>query len=269
MPAPSQGAVNTEVDLILARLSQEFVETASDQLDEIEERLDVLDSGQEMATNDLFDIQRNIHNIKGQGSTFGFPVIGRIAHLLEDYLENAGGVQRENIKDMRVFIDAMMGILSTGEHFQPHEVERLLRELPMGRPLAYSNQDVRGVDVLLVMPAGVQRKIVSQELLACGFQVNRAYSSLEALSTALDMVPDVVVINHDMTPFNGCELAKVFACIDKLKDTHIVLFTSHDRGDEHLMGLPENVSVVEKRANYAASLGKLLLKWGVFGDIAS
>lgn len=126
-----------QVEQILARLKQEFVETARDQLEDIETRLDWLDSGRAIDADDLYDIQRNIHNIKGQGSTFGYPVIGRIAHLLEDYLENVGGVLRENVKDIRAFIEVMTDILAFGENFDADEVEALLRSLPSGRPTSF------------------------------------------------------------------------------------------------------------------------------------
>jgi chemotaxis protein histidine kinase CheA len=71
---------------ILVRLRQEFIETAGDQLDEIDSKLDQLDSGQDNAEDILLHIQRDIHNIKGQGPTFGIPLTGRVAHMLEDYL---------------------------------------------------------------------------------------------------------------------------------------------------------------------------------------
>lgn len=258
-----------KVNAIMARLTQEFKETARDQLEDVETRIDWLDSGRDMDDDSLFDIQRNIHNIKGQGATFGYPIIGRVAHLFEDYLENCGGVHRENVKDMRAYIEMMMSILSSGENFSIDETDALLRQLPTGKPQSFSDQASHGVDVLLVMPNGVQRKLVAQELLACGFNVNRAYNAIEALQAALDVAPDVVFVNNDIAPFNGCELAQVFNNIERLKDTHFVLLTSYDHGDEHLAGLPDNVSVVEKRRDYKEALGELLMEWGVFGKIAS
>jgi len=262
-PSPS------DVDAILARLRVEFVENTRDQLDEIETRIDWLDSGREISADDLFDVQRNIHNIKGQGGTFGYPLVGRVAHLFEDYLENVGGVKPENIKDLRTYIETMTSLLVSGENYTLQQTEELLRALPMGRATGFSGQETHDVEVLLVMPRGLQRRLVANELMSCGFHVNRAHDSMEALSYALDMAPDIVFANYDMTPFNGCELARVFGGIERLRDIHFVLFTSYEQGDAHLVGLPDNVSVVEKRQDYANSLSALLMKWGVFGQIAS
>jgi len=67
---------------ILARLRQEFIETARDQIEDIEVALDRVENGDGDADEDLLGIQREIHNIKGQGPTFGFPLTGRVAHML-------------------------------------------------------------------------------------------------------------------------------------------------------------------------------------------
>jgi len=258
-----------EISAILDRLTQEFVENARDQLEDIEARLDWLDSGQEMSPDDLYDVQRNIHNIKGQGGTFGHPLVGRVAHLFEDFLENVGGVKAGNVKASRAYIEMMMNLLGTEENHPPRQVEEMLRTLPSGRSEGFTRQETHDVDVLLVMPAGLQRRIVSSELLSCGFHVNRAYDSMEALAYASDIAPDIVFANYDMQPFNGRELAGVFNSIDRLQGIHFVLFTSYELGDEHLADLPANVSVVEKRQDYAKSLSTLLMDWGVFGQMAS
>jgi len=258
-----------EVDVILARLKLEFVENTRDQLDEIETRIDWLDSGREMSADDLYDVQRNIHNIKGQGATFGFPLVGRVAHLFEDYLENVGGVKQGNIKDLRVYIETMTNILMSGENYSLPQAEDLLRALPTGRAMSFSSQETHDVDVLLVMPRGLQRRLVATELMSCGFHVNRAHDSMEALSYALDITPDIIFTSYDVTPFNGSELARVFASIERLQSIHFVLFTSYEQGDAHLADLPDNVSVVEKRQDYAKSLSALLMEWGVFGQMAS
>ncbi|MHA1597703.1 MAG: Hpt domain-containing protein, partial [Alphaproteobacteria bacterium] len=106
---------NNDTDGILAQLRQEFIETARDQLDDIETKLDWLASGQGNVEKELFSIQRHIHNIKGQGATFGFPLTGRVAHMLEDYLINADGIQAESIADIRVYLSLMADLISTSE----------------------------------------------------------------------------------------------------------------------------------------------------------
>lgn len=259
---------DNEDDSILARLRLEFIETARDQIDDIEVKIDRLDSGQGDAEEELLSIRRHIHNIKGQGATFGYPTTGRVAHMLEDYLKNTDEIRPESISDIRAYLSLMVDLISSGESIAKDGSQSLLTALPTGQVVAFSAQPVHNVNVLLVMPAGLQRKLIAKELLSCGFRVMRAYDSVEALSVALDIAPDIVFIDYDMTPFNGCELCNVFAVVDKLRDIHIVLLTSYEGGDEHLQNLPDYISVVEKRKDFGESIGESLIQWGVFGNIS-
>ena len=170
---------------ILARLRQEFIETARDQIEDIEVALDRVENGDGDADEDLLGIQREIHNIKGQGPTFGFPLTGRVAHMLEDYLINADGLKAANLSDIRVYLGLMVNLISTDEALGDDDPQDLLNSLPTGQVVTYSHQKPYNVSVLLVMPSGLQRKMVAYELLSCGFRVMRAYDSVEAISISL------------------------------------------------------------------------------------
>lgn len=258
---------DNEIDGILARLRQEFIETARDQIDDIEIKLDQVESGIGDAHEHLLSIQRHIHNIKGQGATFGFPLTGRVAHMLEDYLKNCSGFEAANVHDVHAYLDMMQDLIFSDEVIGDESPEVMLNRLPTGQVQTFSTQKTHDINVLLVMPSGLQRKMVSQELLSCGFRVMRAYDTIEALSVAMDITPDVVFVNYDMTPFSGPELARIFAAVERLSDVHIVLLTGYELGDEHLQGLPDNLSVVEKRQDFSESIGQLLMDWGVFGKL--
>ncbi len=252
---------------ILAQLRQEFIEAARDQIEDIETKLDQLESGQANADEELLSIQRHIHNIKGQGGTFGYPLTGRVAHMLEDYLKNAGSIRAESIADIRTYLTLMVNLISTGESIAGDDPQSLLKALPTGQAVTFSTQRTHNINVLLVMPAGLQRKLVAKELLSCGFRVLRAYDTLEALSVAVDLVPDIVFVNYDMRPFNGSELSNMFAAVDELRDIHFVLLTSYESGNEQLQHMADNVSVIQKKRDFTESIGELLVQWGVFGNI--
>jgi CheY-like chemotaxis protein/HPt (histidine-containing phosphotransfer) domain-containing protein len=263
----SSSPENTDnaVDEILVRLSQEFVESTLDLLDEMDKRVDTLDKGKGDIEDVRQYIQREVHNIKGQGSTFGFPLTGRVAHMLEDYLLNVSTLQSEHLADIRGYLDLMVNLINQREPLDETERTDLLNSLPTGKVRAFSGQQSRNVNVLLVMPSGLQRKLVSRELLSCGFRVMRAYDCIEAQSVALDIVPDVVFVNYDMTPFTGREMCHVFAAIEKLRSIKIILLTSYDAGDTHISGLPGNVSVVQKHTDFTETIGSILIDMGLFG----
>jgi chemotaxis protein histidine kinase CheA len=117
---------------ILAKLRQEFIDVARNQLDGIDKKLDQLDSAQPGADEVLHSIQRDIHNIMGQGATFGFPLTGRVAQMLEDYLKNADAINAENLADIRVYLGLMVKLISTGESIGEDDPQNLLDTLPTG-----------------------------------------------------------------------------------------------------------------------------------------
>lgn len=255
-------------DEIIASLRQEFIESAVDQLADIEHLLDQLEVGKTLSEDELFSIPRNIHNIKGQGATFGFPLVGQIAHLLEDYLENASGVRRELLPDLRQYLDSMAKFLDVGKEPIDNEAEALLASLPyFNKADGYLSQKTNDVQILLAMPPGLQRKVVSRELLSCGFQVNRAYDALETLSLALSFKPDIVMVNGEFDPFDGVELAKVFSSIECLCDIHFVIFSAFEESSAHFAETPDNVSIVVKRGDFRETLRELFISWGVFGEL--
>ncbi|MCK5166130.1 MAG: Hpt domain-containing protein [Rhodospirillaceae bacterium] len=259
-----------KIEDILASLRQEFIETASDQLADIERLLERLEVGEALGEDDLFSIPRNIHNIKGQGATFGFPLIGKIAHLSEDYLESAGGVRKEYLHDVRIFLDLMAKIIDDEKEPEGEDAEKILSSLPhfnVGK--GYSAQKINDVKVLLAMPPGLQRKVVARELLSCGFQVIRAYDAMEAVSASIAFMPDIVMVNREFDPFDGVELAKVFSSIERLSDIHFIIFSSYEEGDEHLAETPANASIVTKRKDFSETLSELFISWGLFGEVGS
>ena len=260
---------DNELDGLLAKLHQEFIEMARDQIEDIETSLDWIDSGAENVDERLLSIRRHVHNIKGQGGTFGFPLTGRVAHMLEDYLKNTGEIKSKNVTDIRAYLDLMVDLVGSDESIALEDPQGLLNALPSGQEATFSSQKPHDVNVLLVMPSGLQRKMIATELLSCGFRVMRAYSSVEALSVAVDIKPDIMFVNYEMAPFDGTQLCNVFAAVDHLRDIHIVLLTSHEPQDDHLQHLPATVSVVEKRTDFLDRIGELLIQWGVFGDIPS
>jgi len=163
----------------------------------------------------------------------------------------------------------MVDLISTAESIAEDDPKILLKSLSTGRVQTFSTQHTHDINVLLVMPAGLQRKMMAKELLSCGFRVMRAYDCVEALGVAVDIAPEIVFINYDMVPFSGRELSKVLTSVDSLSDIHIVLPTSYEVENEHLQGLPDNTSMVHNNTDFTEAIGELLIKWDVFGNIHS
>jgi hypothetical protein len=69
--------------------------------------------------------------------------------------------------EVQVFIDGIRGIFQADVNPTEAEMDAILCALPSGTATLVSAQEVRNVIVLLVMPKGVQRSLIGEELASC------------------------------------------------------------------------------------------------------
>ena len=115
---------------IIARLSQEFLTDAGDRIGVIEK---ALGNGSSPDPEAVMTIRREVHNIKGTGGSFGFPVISLIAHRLEDYMSGLDVLDERHVSDMAVFVDRLADIIEVGRDPDDSAAEALVRSLPAHR----------------------------------------------------------------------------------------------------------------------------------------
>lgn len=249
-------------DRIVQRLAAKFVETSLDKLDDMEARLLRLESGGPIGAALLAEIKRNIHSIKSQGETFGFPLVSRIAHLLEDYLTLP---RRPDVKDVCAFIRPMADILREGRNPSPQETSSILSGLPVIRARTRPRPASKGVHVHLAMRPGLHERIAKRELTSCGFRVSQSDDAAKSLTIVMTELPDIVIADLELKSFSGVELARWLNMVDATRHIRFVLLTSARKNDPRLNGLPpEAATIIAVDTNYAFSLGNLLVKWGMF-----
>jgi len=253
------------VEAVLDNLRQEFIEQSQDMLAEIDGLIARLaDGGGDGA---LLELRRHVHTIKGQGGTFGFPLITRIAHMLEDYLETLPELNATALGGIQVYADTIAEMLEKGEPGSGNAAGALLAALPAARPAGFTDQIVKDLRALVVMPRGVQRKIIGQELVGCGFRLSFADSAVSALEAALAFPPHIVFASMEIAEFSGGELAAVFQSVQTLAGVKFILLTSYDLDDPRLKILPSGTEIIHKDADFAELLVDCLLKWGFFGEL--
>ena len=249
---------------IVRRLAGEFIETSLETLEDIESRLLRLDSSEEIGAEQLADFKRALHSIKGQGTRFGFPLITRIAHRLEDYLALAQRADANNARDICFYLGRMIEILRAGRTPSPEESEGILRALPTYRAQTASPRKFKNIRVHLVMLTELHARIVGQELSSRGILVTRSDNSANAFESVLDAQPDIVIASQELNGFSGTELARAVQSFDATRHIRFVLLRDSRKEDPRSSGLPREAAPVGKNMNYIQSLGELLLKWDVF-----
>lgn len=258
-----------DIEAFVAKLREEYAESARDRLDRFEELLEALHSDGENMTEYRQDLQREVHSMKGSAGSYGFPAISAIAHRLEDYLETCEVLEKGNLRDVDTFIETIRAIAQTSVEPEGEDLAQLLNSLPStAKPQRmtehFSDQTVRNISVLAVMPRGLQRKIISTELVSCGFHVSLADSGVAAISALLAHPSDLVITAMELPDMSGSELAAALAVIKKTRTAKVALLTSYELGDAKLKNLPKGVSVIHKDGAFTENLAVCLTEFGIF-----
>lgn len=239
-------AVAANYEMIVAALRDDFITDARDKIDQIDDVLDAIEAGEGRYENHLLDIQRLVHSIKGMAGSFGFMSISRIAHAMEDYVEIVSSQSAVPIKECRNFIAAIDQVLTARSEPTEEEAVMLLDGLPVPHHRNANIPDKMLGKAVVLMPKGLQRKIMAQELVNLGFRVIIADDPLELMDVCLSGLPDIVVTSMMLDRLSGTELAKALGVIDRTKHIRVAVFTSDDTLDGSSDELPASTGIIRK-----------------------
>ncbi len=249
----------------LAQLRQEFIDSSAERLDRVDELIDRMYRDRGDRNADFVEFQRDIHSMKGSAGTYGFDSVTLIAHRLEDFIESARLLNNGQLLDVQIYVDRIRDILDSGQNVTNDRLDGILATLPSIGTAPAITQERRSVSVFLIMPKGVQRKLITQELVSCGFELSFANSPLEAFSLAVSLRPDLIVSSLEFEPLNGLELACSLFAVKSTRDIPIVLLTSHDSKKIASDKVPENAQLIRKGPEFASDLANLLMQKGMIG----
>ncbi len=243
-----------DLEMILADMRQEFIESSEDRLDEVEEAISRLLSNKGKPEYEMLEIKRHVHSIKGMGGSFGFSSVTLWAHALEDYMETVKDIGVDQLWDVQLFVDRVRDILEHGADVDSRTVADAIKHLPLRGVTLERSGLKEGLSVLLLMPKGIQRKIVGRELTTFGFKVIIAETTMEAIDLGLTHRPDVIISSMLLDRMNGLELAGVFSAIAATAHHKCLVITASDESDIVGKDLPDNVQVVHKGVNFSRDL---------------
>ena len=254
-------------EAFLVSLRREYVESAGDRLERLDELLDRLYMGAG-STDDLLEMQRDVHSLKGSAGTFGFPAISAIAHRMEDYIETSPELDGTRLNALQAFMDVIRAIITAEQDPDDETLKKILEDLPSSaqgdpKPAGFSDQTIRDIHVLLVMPRDIQRKIIGIELASCGFRVAVADQGTDAIARGLADRPDIVVTAMELSDMSGAELSQVFHTLDRLKGSRMIVMTSYDLSAPKVRALPNDVAVVRKGELFIEDLSRCLIEWRI------
>ena len=249
----------------LAQLRQEFIDSSAERLDQIDLLIDRMYNDKGDRNADFVEFQRDIHSMKGSAGTYGFDSVTLIAHRLEDFIEAVPDLSNGQLLDVQVYVDRIREILESGQNASKERLDDILVTLPTIGPAPTITQELKTVSVFLIMPKGVQRKLITQELVSCGFELAFSNRPLEAFSLIVSLKPDLIVSSMEFDELSGLELAWSLRAVKAGRQTPIVLLTSHDTAKIKPDNIPEDTQVIHKGLEFAGELATLLMQRGMIG----
>ena len=246
-------STDPDLEMILADMRQDFIENTRDKLEGLEDEIEALRFGDDSGENNILEIKRVIHSIKGAGGSFGFPTISKVAHGLEDYLETSGDISTIAAEDLMVFVQTLTDILVAGEEPDEDLAHMMLRSLPTGRRQSGARALDKG-SAVMIMPRGVQRKIISQELAQLGYKVSILDKAIEAIDMSLTLKPDFVITTHALERMTGVELAWALQMFEATRNVQVAVVTADDITNQMLESLPPRTTLIKKGPRFSLEL---------------
>lgn len=245
-------------DDIVASLKQDFIEDTIERVDRIETMIDRVAGGMDAPGPSIAELRREAHTIKGLAGSFGFPLVGAIAHRMEDYIADLTEIDDLEAASLVDFTSWIREVIESGNNPPVEEETRILRSLPTRSAVAGepggAGKDATTLDkeILIVTATAVQAHFLQRELREKGFRTITARNAVEAFATVVQSHPDAIITAAVLDGLSGIELIRALAAMKTLSDRKLGLMTSFDASHPDLEGLPDNVAIISNRGKQTA-----------------
>lgn len=193
--------------------------------------------------------------------------IKAISHRFEDYLVDIDikGLNDSILAALQVFIDHLSKSLDNFSSGILEDISAAMRSLPAKGGFDFNVDDITTTDteVMLVMEPGIATKIVTKELLECGYRMVNVASTMDALMLIPSMRPDLVIVSRVMPELDGVDLACAVRAMPATRDIPVALLTSEALDSGTLRNLPKDVPIMRKGGNFADDVAEVFVKLGL------
>ncbi len=245
------------------RLRVEFMDDARDRLQVIYDAIDKSAKGAREGADVIGLVRLEAHNLKGMGTSFGFPTVSLIAHRLEDYLNGATQLDHRTVNEIQIFLDRIAEMVDRAEQPQLAETNQIIRALPVRYQFEVTDIEIRNVEVMLVTPSKVIAKKVSGELQACGFRVVRVMDPIESISHAVRVPPDVLIASMVMDGLSGLDLIRGLRAMTVTRHVPMALLTSLSLDNPALKEIPADVAVIRVGEHFGDDVATMVSRFNL------
>ena len=245
---------------IMEELRTEAIDSAEDRLKNLHEAVQDYTNGYIKSSDALATIRLEAHSLKSVASSFEMKALKVMCHRFEDYFFNVKEMSPEISKDIQFYADRMAECLEVFVNGKEIDVSEVVRKLPNKAGFEVSDVTVADIEVMLVMAPGTATKIVTRELMECGYRMVNVATTMDAFQLIPVMKPDAVIISRVMPELSGIDLACALKAMPITKDLPVALLAT-DSGS--LNNLPKSVPVLRKGANFADDVADVFVELGI------
>ncbi|MEE8332355.1 MAG: Hpt domain-containing protein [Alphaproteobacteria bacterium] len=251
----SLGSDTFAYEEVIAALRGEFRVDAQDRLAQLDSDLVRVRKKTVTGASALSELCREIHTLKGNGGSFGYPTISVIAHRLESYITGISGLDDTSIDDIMVFLDRMRDVLDDDD--DDEKTAEIVRALPVHT--INRMPDTEGVDleVLLTASTPIIGRAVEGEFKLQGCRVTMLNNPIDAFAMAIRMRPDVVVASAISKDISGADMAAAFRSMQATQNIVFALLTSFPRTHPELKDLPTEILLIRHDRDLPGEITRL------------
>ncbi len=250
-----------DMDELLEQLKSEFSDYISDRLSSIYGTLDQVKTGVVKGGDALRELRREIHSLKGSGSTFGYPIVSLIAQRLETYCSDLKDLDEKQVAAIQTFADRIAEMAELEEQPDIAATNQIIRRLPTRFEFDITDVEVRDVEIMLVTPNKLVARKAAAELAACGFRVNIVPDPIEAISIAVRMPPDMIIASAVMDGLGGIDLIRGLRAMSVTSHVPAALMTS--MGADQLKGVPTDAGVIRLGATFGDDIAAAITRFNL------
>lgn len=255
---------SANLDELNAKAELEFHDDAGARVAEMNRLLDQI-AGDGPQKELLSDFQGHAHNLRITGASFGFPAVTLIAQRLENYLSDLSQWAERSSQDLQEFVDRIGEMLERANQPPDDEIATLVRALPshVNREFHPGEVEIRHVEMLLVTPARAIAKLLSKQIMACGFRVNAVQDPVEGLTTAMRLRPDMLITSQVMKGLNGVDLIRALKAMEGTEKIPCAVLTSQELDAAVFARLPGDCAVLRTGEPFADDFAKAVTRFGL------
>lgn len=248
-----------ETDLV-EELRTEAIDTVEDRLTNLQEAVQHFEEGVISGSDALAVVRLEAHSLKTVAASFDMKALKVLCHRFEDYFFNVKELTPEVARDIYYYADRMAECLEAFVHNRDIDISMMMRRLPNKGGFEVSDITVTDIEVMLVMEPGLATKIVTRELLECGYRMINVASTMDAIQLIPSMRPDAVICSRVMPELTGVDLACALRAMPTTRNIPVALIATENR---EIPDLPADVPVLRKGANFADDVATVFVKLGI------